>query len=129
MSNGRQEIERVRQARCLLERMRARLLRPTLGALDASAADLDLAVQCLRELDISASSPIWNGLTRRRVEPEVLGLRRALRSVEELLKNAGKFYAGLARLLAPDEAPANYTPAGAQGPPPHAVEGSIVLHG
>jgi hypothetical protein len=129
MSNGRQEIERVRQARCLLERMRARLLRPTLEALDASATDLDLAVECLRQLDISLSSPIWTGLVRRRIEAEVVGLRRALRSVEELLKNAGKFYAGLARLLAPDEAPANYTSAGAQAPPPQAEEGSIVLHG
>jgi hypothetical protein len=129
MSQGRQEIERVRQARCILERMRGRLLRPTLDALNASSVDLNLAVECLRQLDVSLQSPIWHGLARRKVETEVVALRRALRSVEELLKNAGKFYAGLARLLAPDDAPANYTACGTPGPVPNVAEGNIVLHG
>jgi hypothetical protein len=127
--NGSQEVERVRHARCMLERMRGRLLRPTLDSLDATAADLSLAVESLRQLDLSFQSPIWHGLTRRRIETEVVALRGALRSVEELLKNAGKFYAGLARLLAPDDAPANYTAAGAHAPAPHLAEGSIALQG
>ena len=129
MSNGSQEIERVRLARCLLERMRGRLLRPTLDSLDASAADLNLAVECLRQLDVSLKSPIWHGITRRKIEVEVVALRQVLRSVEALLKNAGKFYGGLARLLAPDDAPANYTSAGALGLRPQATEGNVVLHG
>ena len=109
MTTGNQEVERVRQARRILERIRSRLLRPTLESLDASSADLDLAVECLRRLDVSLNSPIWNGLTRRRVEVEVIGLRTEIQSVEKLLRNAGQFYGGLARLLSPDEAPPNYT--------------------
>ena len=112
MSNGSQEVERVRQARCILERMRGRLLRPTLARLGFQRRDLNLAVECLKQLDVSLKSPIWQGPARRKIETEVVALRRAVRSVEELLKNAGKFYAGLARLLAPDDAPANYTAAG-----------------
>jgi len=129
MSNGRQEVERVRQARCILEKMRGRLLQPTFDSLESCAADLDLATDCLRQLDLSFKSAIWHGLTRRKLETEVVALRRAVRSVEELLKNAGKFYAGLARLMAPDEALANYTADGAHAPPPRAAEGSVALHG
>jgi hypothetical protein len=129
MSIGSQEVERVRQARCILERMRGRLLRPTFESLDSSATDLKLAVECLQQLDLSLRSPIWQGLARRKVETEVVALRQAVRSVEELLKNAGKFYAGLARLLAPDDAPPNYTAGGASGPQAQAAAESVVLHG
>jgi len=129
MSNGNQEVERVRQARCILERTGGRLLKPTLQALDSSAADLNLAVDCLRQLDVSLRSPIWQGLTRRKLEKEVVALRCAIRSVEQLLRNAGKFYAGLARLMSPDEAPPNYTAAGTDGAPAKIAEGSVVLHG
>ena len=113
----------------MLERMRTRLAHPSFEVIDACTADLNVAVECLRQLDVSVESPIWHGLTRQVIEAEVVALRRSLRSVEELLRNAGKFYGGLARLLAPDEAPANYTAAGAQLPPPQASGGSIALHG
>lgn len=129
MSNGSQEVERVRQARCILERMRGRLLRPSFESLESSAADLNLAVECLRQLDVSLKSPIWQGLAQRKLAIEVVALRRAVRSVEQLLNNAGKFYAGLARLMAPDEALANYTAAGSPGPPPRSAAGSVALHG
>lgn len=113
----------------MLERMRTRLARPNFEAIDACAADLNIAVECLRQLDVSLESPIWHGLTRQVIEAEVVALRGSLRAVQELLRNAGKFYGGLARLLAPDEAPANYTAAGAPLPPPRATGGSIALHG
>jgi len=129
MSNGTQEVERVRQARCILERIRGRLLQPTLASLDSSATDLELAVECLRRLDVGLKSPIWQGLLRRKLETEVIALRRAVRSVEELLRSAGKFYAGLARLMAPDEAPPNYTATGAEGSDAQVLEGTVVLHG
>jgi|SRR5580698_10367960 hypothetical protein len=128
-SNGSQEVERVRQARCILEKIRGRLLRPSFQALDASSADLNLAVECLRQLDISLKSPIWQGLTRRKLEREVVALRAAVRSVEDLLQSAGKFYAGLARLMAPDETPAHYTAAGTSGAPARAGCGRVALHG
>lgn len=129
MSNSSQEVALVRQARCILERMRGRLLHLTLGSLEASATDLNLAVECLRQIDVGLKSPIWHGMARRKIEIEVVALRHALRSVEELLKNAGKFYAGLARLLAPDDAPANYTPAGISGEARQLSAGSVILHG
>lgn len=109
--------------------MRVRLGHPSFEAIDACAADLNVAVECLRQLDTSLESPIWQGLTRQVIEAEVVALRRSLGLVQELLRNAAKFYGGLARLLAPDEAPANYTAAGAQLPPRQATEGSIALHG
>jgi hypothetical protein len=128
-SNGSQEVERVRQARCILERIRGRLLRPTFQALESSGTDLNLAVECLQHLDLSLNSPIWHGLTRRKMESEVVALRHALRSVEELLRGAGKFYGGLARLMAPDEAPPNYTAGGISGPTSRPGGGSVAVHG
>ena len=127
-SNGSQEVEHVRQARCIVERMRARLLRPSFQALELCAADLNLALECLQKLDVSLKSPVWQGMARRKLEKEVLALRCAILSVEGLLRNAGKFYAGLARLMAPDEAPPNYTPTGVSGTTQMAA-GSVVLHG
>lgn len=129
MSHGTQEVERVRQARCLLEKMRGRLMRPTLEAIEGCATDLNLAVECLRQLDISLKSPLWQGLTRRKVEREVVALRSAICSVEALLRNAARFYAGLARLMAPDQAPPNYTAAGTSSSLPTEGGGGVLLHG
>ncbi len=129
MPNGSQEVERVRQARFILERMRGRLLRPTFESLDSSGADLELAVSCLRQLDMSLKSPIWQGLVRRKLEAEVVALRGAIGSVEELLKNAAKFYAGLAHLLAPDLAPPNYTAGGISSPAAGAATASVEVRG
>jgi hypothetical protein len=128
-SNGIREVERVHQARCMIERMRGRLLQPTFSSLDSSAVDLNVAVECLRQLDVSLQSPIWQGPVRRAIELEVVALRYAVQSVEALLKAAGKFYAGLGRLMAPDEAPANYTAAGTEEPRPHVAAGNLMLHG
>jgi hypothetical protein len=129
MSDGTQEIAQIRQARCILEQMRSRLERPSLDDWEAFAADLSLAVECLARLDLSLKSPIWRGPVRAAIETEVVALRAAVRAVEDLLKNAGKFYAGLARLLAPDEAPANYTVAGTKSAPLQLAACSLVVHG
>jgi hypothetical protein len=127
--NESQEVERVREARRILEGMRGRLLQPTFEAMDSSALELNQAVECLQQVDVSLKSPIWHAPDRRELEIEVVALRRVLRSVEELLKNLGRFYGGLARLMAPDEAAANYTAAGTSGPPAHVAAGSMVLVG
>ena len=129
MSHGSKEIERVCQARFILERMRARLLCPSYDALDRSTADLNLASDCLRQVDVTMNSPIWRGRARQKIEPEVLALRCAIRSIQGLLKNAGRFYAGLARLMSPDEAPVNYTAAGTSGTPVRVAKGTVVVHG
>jgi hypothetical protein len=106
--------------------MRDRLLHPTFEALQDCAADLRLAAEYVRRLD--AESAVWKGVQRTALEAEVTALRLSVSSVEALLTNAGKFYAGLARLLAPDPAPPNYTSAGSAGPPP-AQTSQLVIHG
>ena len=48
------------------------------------------------------ASAVWKSSQRSALEAEVVELRRGIHCVEALLVNAGKFYAGWARLLAPD---------------------------
>ncbi len=126
MAGEKLEIVRIREARQLIDRMRERLLRPSFESLAQCSADLRSAVECIRRLD--ANLPVWRGVQRKALEAEVIGLRGDIQCVEALLTNAGKFYAGLARLLASDQAPPNYTPAGSIGAAP--VEASkLVMHG
>jgi hypothetical protein len=46
------------------------------------------------------------------LESEVTRLRTDVRLIEELLRSAGTFYSGWARLMSPDQGPPNYTAAG-----------------
>jgi hypothetical protein len=126
MANEKPELVRIREARLFIDRMRGRLLHPSFESLAECAADLGLAVECIRRLD--AKLPAWQGVQRRALEAEVVGLRRDIRCVEALLTNAGKFYAGWARLLAPDPAPPNYTSSGSSSPP-SAKASTLVMHG
>jgi hypothetical protein len=126
MAAEKSEIVRIREARQLIDRMRGRLFRPSFESLAECASDLGLAVECIRRLD--AKLPVWQGVQRKALEAEVIGLRRDIRSVEALLTNAGKLYAGWARLLAPDPAPPNYNSAGSTSPPP-AKASTLVMHG
>ncbi len=119
---------RVRQARRILDGMRSRLLRPNWDSLEASAADLSLAVKCLEQIDIGSQSPIWQGAARAEIESEVVELRNSVRAVEDLLRHAGKLYAGLASLLAPDSGPGNYTPSGVSVAPVQESAQRMVLH-
>ena len=120
------ELVRIREARQIIDRMRDRLLRPSFESLAECATDLRWAVECIRRLD--AKLPVWRGVQRKALEAEVIGLWRDIRVVEALFTNAGEFYAGLARLLASDQAPPNYTPAGSIGAAP--LEASkLVIHG
>jgi hypothetical protein len=126
MAAEKSELVRIREARQLIDRMRDRLLRPSFESLAGCAMDLRLAVECIRRLD--AKLPIWRGMQRKALEAEVIGLRRDIQFVEALLTNAGKFYAGWARLLASDQAPPNYTPSGSIGAA--AVKAcQLVIHG
>jgi hypothetical protein len=120
------ELARIREARRIVERMWDRLLHPTFESVEDSAADLSQAAECIRRLD--TTSPAWQGKQRQALEAEVIGLRRAIGSVQALLVNAGKFYAGWARLLASDQAPPNYDSAGSVRLIP-AEAGKLVIHG
>lgn len=109
------ELDKAKQARRSLEKVRLKLLSPTIQAMDSSASDLGMAVDCLKTLEVGFASgqrlaPEW----RRLLELEMTGLRRELREVNALLEGAGKFYQGWARLVATgvDDAPAHYGVAG-----------------
>jgi hypothetical protein len=126
MASEQPQIAQMREARRIIDRMRGRLLHPSFECLPECAADLGLAAECIRRLD--AKLPVWQGVQRKALEAEVIGLRSDIRFVEALLANAGKFYAGWARLLASDQAPPNYTSAGSIGSAPTQAS-KLVIHG
>lgn len=120
ISKPKSELNQARESRRSLEKVRARLLSPTVEALDGCVSDLQVAVANLQKLESDVTSgqprpPDW----RRSLEFEMAGLRRELHEVNELMAGAGRFYQGWARLLstAGDEAPANYTDRGIPGTP------------
>jgi hypothetical protein len=108
------ELDKAKQARRSLEKVRLKLLSPTIQAMDSSTSDLGVAVECLKTLEVGFTAgrrltPEW----RRLLEQEMTGLRRELIEVNALLQGAGKFYQGWARLVATaDDASANYGMAG-----------------
>ena len=125
-----EQLERVRQARRSLAKVRAKLLRPSVEAVESSAADVAKAVEHLQCVELALKSSSRRPLMAERgVRTEIEGLRAELKQVNELLSGAGKFYQGWARLMSggADDAPANYTAAGKAR---LAVCGSkVVLHG
>ncbi|HUA19559.1 MAG TPA: hypothetical protein VMB25_12500 [Bryobacteraceae bacterium] len=129
MQDAKAERNQVKAARRLVEKVRGRLMHPTIEALDHGGAELTAAVNCLAGLERAfAGSPgsgqHWPGLAA-----EVACLRLEVRRVQDLLQGAAKFYAGWARLIAPDLAPANYTPEGKAEPRATGELGEVVLHG
>lgn len=115
------ELAKLQQARQSVERVRLKLLSPSMQALDSSACDIAEAVESLKKLESELTSgrrrtPEW----RRALEFEVRSLQQDLREVNALLAAAGQFYLGWARLVSTgtDDAPANYTPRGTTHPDP-----------
>jgi hypothetical protein len=126
------ELDKAKQARRSLEKVRLKLLSPTLQAMDSSASELGLAVDCLKTLEVGFISgrrltPEW----RRLLELEMMGLRRELREVNALLQGAGKFYQGWARLVATgvEDAPVHYGVAGKPIPPRPQYPSKVVAIG
>jgi hypothetical protein len=126
------ELDKARQARRSLEKVRLKLLSPTIRALDSSASDLGVAIDCLEHLETDIASgqrraPGW----RRGLELEIGGLRRELREVNALMAGAGKFYEGWARLVSSgaDDGPANYTARGEPSSPIPIQSGKVVAIG
>ncbi|HTR36366.1 MAG TPA: hypothetical protein VMH80_10715 [Bryobacteraceae bacterium] len=121
-------MNQVKAARRIVEKVRGRLMHPTIDAMDRGAAELSAAVQCLALLEAVLQSEVpesrWPGLGG-----ELARLRLEVRNVQDLLEGAGKFYAGWARLIAPDRAPANYTPEGKADERASNAAGEVVLHG
>ena len=114
-------VDKAKQARRSLEKVRLQLLSPTRQAMDGSASELGVAVDCLQKLEANfCSGQRLAPPGRRLLEFEMAGLRRELREVSTLLESAGKFYEGWARLVSTgiDDAPAHYTAQGMAIPPP-----------
>ena len=131
-SNFGEELEQIRQARANLQKVRAKLVRPSPATLESSAADLMMAVNHLHRM-----APLLPMRDRSRMGAEhalrleVAGLRRELLQLNALLKGAGQFYEGWARLLSSttDDSVANYTAGGKPANPAPCESRNLVLHG
>jgi hypothetical protein len=124
------ELEQARQARRILEKVRIRLLRPTVEALDRGAEDLSAAVRCLQRLETSLTQGGQRVAAPRALELEMANLRRELHCVKELVAGAGKFHVAWGRLMAAtDEGTGNYTAAGDSAALKQVESGRVVLHG
>ncbi len=123
------ELEKIGQARSSLEKVRQKLLQPSVQALESGAADVARAVECLQRVEscLKMGGP-QRGRAGRAIRGQIEGLRSDLRRVNALFEGAGKFYQGWARLMSSGvEDTANYTAEGKTG---HRAAGSrLVLHG
>jgi hypothetical protein len=125
------ELAKVRTARRGLEKVRGRLLRPSIESLDACAADLNTAVESLRELERDLPPPDVRPLGYGALAVEIRSMRNEAQQAEALLQAAGQFYAGWAQLLVSgaDSGPANYSARGKSESPVSIDRGRVVVHG
>jgi hypothetical protein len=124
------ELKSVMQARRSLEKVRVKLLRPTVKSLDSSASDLMTAVDSLRRLELDLSSRDWRGGgSERALEIEVQAMRNELQNVTVLFESAGNFHQGWARLASTmTDDTANYSAKGKSGKPIPIDSARLVLH-
>ena len=118
------------QARRSLEKVRIKLLRPTVKSMDSSASDLMTAVDSLRRLELDLTSRGWRGGgSERALEIEIQAMRNELRNVTVLFESAGKFHEGWARLASSmvDDT-VNYCANGKSGKPIPIDSARLVLH-
>jgi hypothetical protein len=52
----RKQLEKIKQARSSLERVRQKLLQPTVQALESGAGDVARAVECLQRVESSLAT-------------------------------------------------------------------------
>lgn len=124
------ELESLVQARRRLERVHEMLLSPTSAALDNGAPDLNFAVERLQQVESRLSAPggLASGMSRP-LYLEIAKLSHELQQVITLLRGAGKFYEGWARLIADQDQPANYDAGGNTRPATPTHSGRMELHG
>ena len=124
------ELDQARQARRILEKVRTRLLRPSIEALDSGAVDLSVAADCLQQLEVSLARGERRDAARQALESEMSNVRRELQCVQALVAGAGKFHAAWGRLMAgDDEGTGNYTSAGEAAAARSPESGRVVMHG
>ena len=132
MSNVKAELEQIRTVRRSLEKLRLKLLRPTVAGLESGLADLVTGLECLKRLEpVLALRDRRSGYHEQDLALEVAGLRRELQQINALMDAAGKFYEGWSRLLsAADDGAANYTPKGKTVVPISPQSNNlVVMHG
>jgi len=132
MSNMTVELGQLRAARASVQKFRAKLLRPSIAALESGFADLKFAVGCLERLEpLLRARGALSLAVEHALRLEVTGLRGDLQQAHALLEGAGKFYQGWSRLLgcAAEEEAANYTAYGRPGPLLANDSKSVVIHG
>jgi hypothetical protein len=120
------------QARRSLEKVRTKLLHPTVETLDSSAWDLMTAVDSLRMLELDLASRGWRGESSERpLELEISAMGNELKTVTGLLESAGKFHEGWARLASTviEDAATNYTAGGKSHRPIPINSAKLVVHG
>lgn len=124
------ELDQARQARHLLEKVRERLLRPTVEALDGSAADLSIAVECLQRLEANIPQGKRAASVPQALRLEIAGVQCELRRVQALVAGALRFHAGWGSLMSvADDGASNYTASGDTAAARSAAAGKVVLHG
>jgi hypothetical protein len=124
------ELKSVMQARRSLEKVRVKLLHPTVKSLDSSASDLMTAVDSLRRLELDLTSRGWRGGgSERALEIEIQAMRNELQNVTVLFESAGNFHQGWARLASTvADGTANYSAKGESGKPIPIDSARLVLH-
>jgi hypothetical protein len=114
------QIDSARQARRSISLIRKKLLNPTPKSLESCAPQLRSAVDCLTRLQGQLAMPESESpFDCKGLVKEMSGLRRELRQVNALMRNASAFYAVISRLLAPEEDhPISYRASGLVAIPP-----------
>ena len=128
----KQELETIRKARRSLDKLRFKLVRPTIEALTSGESDIAAAVECLQALESKlASGERRSPGIEQVMAPEIRGLRRDLQQTKALLDGAGNFYQGWARLLMNqgEGDTTAYNAAGIAGSRGPVAVSKVVLHG
>lgn len=104
MRSSLHEFESTRQARRSIGMIRQKLLKPTPEALDGCMPHLRVAIASITRLQQDLTkTPGLTAESRKALHREMAELGRELAQVSALVRNAGGFYGGLARLLAPPD--------------------------
>jgi hypothetical protein len=125
------QVEKAREAQRRMQKVCDRLLRPGVEAFDACAADLGGALECLGSLEMQLRSSASDRSGRQTLAFEIARLGCTVRNAQALLEAAGRFHAGLARLIdtSPEETGTAYTAGGKSRPPISIDRGRVAIHG
>ena len=97
-------LEAAKQARRSIGLMRRKLLRPTPESLEACVEHLRLAIKSMADLQTYLRGCEPSGVGEKRaLQMEVAELHRELNFANVLMRNAGAFFGGWAKLVFPED--------------------------